>query len=144
MVLSPPLNMSAKWFKNHTAYTMAKMGMSMAVLGLSAEFRDYGIAVNALWPRTAIATAAGRNMIAGDDGMAMCRTVDIMADAAYVVLVSPSSECTGNFFIDDKVLAHVGVRDLDKYSVTPGNKNFMPDYFIEPEDGDGVGLVSKL
>ena len=97
--LSPPLNMKAHWFKNHVAYTMAKYGMSMCVLGMSAEFEDEGIAINALWPRTAIATAA-INMIGGPAMMAGCRTVDIMADAAHLILTRDSRTCTGNFFLD--------------------------------------------
>jgi citronellol/citronellal dehydrogenase len=118
LTLSPPLSMKAKWFKNHVAYTMAKYGMSMCVLGMSEEFKREGIAVNALWPRTAIDTAA-LQMIPGVD-TAACRTPEILADAAHVILNRPSAECTGNFFVDDEVLASVGVTDLDKYAVLTG------------------------
>ena len=127
--LSPPLSMKAVWFKNHVAYTMAKYGMSMCVLGMSAEFKRDGIAVNALWPRTAIDTAA-LAMIPGVD-TAACRTPEILADAAYVILNRKSNECTGNFFVDDEVLASVGVTDLDKYSVVPGTTDFLLDFFLD-------------
>jgi len=127
--LSPPLSMKAVWFKNHVAYTMAKYGMSMCVLGMSAEFKRDGIAVNALWPRTAIDTAA-LAMIPGVD-TAACRTPEILADAAYVILNRPSAECTGNFFVDDEVLASVDVTDLDKYSVVPGTTDFLLDFFLD-------------
>jgi len=127
--LSPPLDMSAKWFANHVAYTMAKFGMSMCVLGMSEEFRDDGIAFNALWPRTGIATAAIRNALAGDEGMKMCRTPDIMADAAYAIFGRSSREATGNFYIDDEVLAAEGVTDLSGYAMTPGAQ-LLPDFFV--------------
>lgn len=127
--LSPPLNMSAKWFQNHVAYTMAKYGMSMCVLGMAAEFADAGIAANALWPRTGIATAAIANL-GGDVMMASCRKPEIMGDAAWWILTQPSRECTGNFFIDDDVLAKHGVTDFEQYAVTPGAK-LMPDFFID-------------
>lgn len=127
--LSPPLSMSAKWFQHHVAYTMAKYGMSMCVLGMSEEFRRDGIAVNALWPRTAIDTAA-LAMIPGVD-TAACRTPEILSDSAYVILNRVSKECTGNFFIDDEVLASVGITDLDKYSVVPGTTDFLLDFFID-------------
>ncbi len=127
--LSPPLSMKAVWFKNHVAYTMAKYGMSMCVLGMSAEFKRDGIGVNALWPRTAIDTAA-LAMIPGVD-TAACRTPEILADAAYVILNRPAADCTGNFFVDDEVLASVGITDLDKYSVVPGTKDFLLDFFLD-------------
>jgi citronellol/citronellal dehydrogenase len=127
--LSPPLSMKAKWFQHHVAYTMAKYGMSMCVLGMSEEFRKTGIAVNALWPRTAIDTAA-LQMIPGVD-TAACRTPEILADAAYVILNRISKECTGNFFVDDEVLASVGVTELDKYSVVPGTTDFLLDFFLD-------------
>jgi citronellol/citronellal dehydrogenase len=127
--LAPPLSMKAKWFKNHTAYTMAKYGMSMCVLGMSEEFRRDGIAVNALWPRTAIDTAA-LAMIPGVD-TAACRTPEILADAAYIILNRPANEATGNFYVDDEVLASEGVTDLDKYSVVPGTKDFLLDFFLD-------------
>ncbi len=129
LTLSPPLSMKAKWFQHHVAYTMAKYGMSMCVLGMSEEFRKTGIAVNALWPRTAIDTAA-LQMIPGVD-TAACRTPEILADAAYVILNRESKECTGNFFVDDEVLASVGVTDLDKYSVVPGTTDFLLDFFLD-------------
>jgi citronellol/citronellal dehydrogenase len=129
LTLSPPLSMKAKWFQHHVAYTMAKYGMSMCVLGMSEEFRKSGIAVNALWPRTAIDTAA-LQMIPGID-TAACRTPEILADAAYVILNRVSKECTGNFFVDDEVLASVGVTDLEKYSVVPGTTDFLLDFFLD-------------
>jgi citronellol/citronellal dehydrogenase len=127
--LAPPLSMKAKWFKNHTAYTLAKYGMSMCVLGMSEEFRRDGIAVNALWPRTAIDTAA-LAMIPGVD-TAACRTPEILADAAYIILNRPANEATGNFYVDDEVLASEGVTDLDKYAVVPGTKDFLLDFFLD-------------
>jgi len=129
LTLSPPLSMKAKWFQHHVAYTMAKYGMSMCVLGMSEEFRKTGIAVNALWPRTAIDTAA-LQMIPGID-TAACRTPEILADAAYVILNRVSKETTGNFFVDDEVLASVGITDLDGYSVVPGTKDFLLDFFLD-------------
>lgn len=127
--LSPPLDMKPHWFGNHVAYTMAKFGMSMCVLGMAEEFKDDGVAFNALWPRTGIATAAIRNALAGDEGMLMCRTPDIMADAAYWIFNQPSKACTGNFFIDDVVLYGAGERDFDQYRVDP-TKQLMPDFFV--------------
>ena len=127
--LSPPLSMKPVWFKNHVAYTMAKYGMSMCVLGMSAEFKRDGIGVNALWPRTAIDTAA-LAMIPGVD-TAACRTPEILADAAYVILNRPAADCTGNFFVDDEVLASEGITDLDKYAVVPGTKDFLLDFFLD-------------
>jgi citronellol/citronellal dehydrogenase len=127
--LSPPLSMKPKWFKNHVAYTMAKYGMSMCVLGMSEEFKRDGIAVNALWPRTAIDTAA-LQMIPGVD-TAACRTPEILSDSAYIILNRNSKECTGNFFVDDEVLASEGITDLEKYSVVPGTKDFLLDFFLD-------------
>ena len=129
LTLSPPLSMKAKWFQHHVAYTMAKYGMSMCVLGMSEEFRKEGIAVNALWPRTAIDTAA-LQMIPGVD-TAACRTPEILADAAYIILNRESKGCTGNFFVDDELLASEGITDLDKYSVVPGTKDFLLDFFLD-------------
>ena len=129
LTLSPPLSMKAKWFQHHVAYTMAKYGMSMCVLGMSEEFRKTGIAINALWPRTAIDTAA-LQMIPGVD-TAACRTPEILADAAYVILNRESKDCTGNFFVDDEVLASVGITDLEKYSVVPGTTDFLLDFFLD-------------
>jgi citronellol/citronellal dehydrogenase len=127
--LSPPLSMEARWFAPHVAYTMAKFGMSMCVLGMAEEFSRDGIAVNALWPRTAIATAAVRNLLGGDAAIKGSRKPEIMADAAHVILTRPSRECTGNFFVDDEVLASVGITDLDPYAVEPGAP-LIPDFFI--------------
>ncbi len=127
--ISPPLNMDAKWFAPHVAYTMAKYGMSMCVLGMSEELKKAGIAVNALWPRTAIATAAVQNLLGGDQAIRGSRKPEIMADAAHAVLVRPSRDATGNFYIDDEVLAAEGVTDLEKYAVTPGAP-LMMDFFL--------------
>jgi len=129
LTLSPPLSMKAKWFQHHVAYTMAKYGMSMCVLGMSEEFKKEGIAVNALWPRTAIDTAA-LQMIPGVD-TAACRTPEILADAAYIILNRESKGCTGNFFVDDELLASEGITDLEKYSVVPGTKDFLLDFFLD-------------
>ncbi|KQW65581.1 MAG: NAD(P)-dependent oxidoreductase [Methylibium sp.] len=127
--MSPPLSMKPHWFKNHVAYTMAKYGMSECTLGHAAEFRSQGIAVNSLWPRTAIATAA-LQMIPGID-IARCRTPEILADAAWLVLTSDAKAVTGNFFIDDTLLAQHGITDLEQYSVTPGTKDFVLDFFVD-------------
>jgi len=127
--LSPPLSMKVQWFAPHVAYTMAKYGMSMCVLGMAEEFKSEGIAVNALWPRTAIATAAVRNLLGGDESLRGCRTPDIMADAAYAILTRPSRECTGNFFVDEDLLRADGVTDFERYAVAPGHELF-PDFFV--------------
>ena len=127
--LSPPLSMKAKWFAPHVAYTMAKYGMSMCVLGMAEELKPDGIAVNALWPRTVIATAA-LNLIPMANP-ALGRKPEIMADAAHAILNRDARECTGHFFIDDEVLAEAGVTNLDDYAVTPGNKKFLPDFFVD-------------
>lgn len=127
--MSPPLSMKAHWFEHHTAYTMAKYGMSMCTLGHAAEFKPLGIAVNSLWPRTAIATAA-LQMIPGID-VAKCRKPEILADAAYFILTSDARATSGNFFIDDELLARHGVTELEKYSVVPGTKDFIPDFFLD-------------
>ena len=127
--LSPPLSMKAVWFKNHVAYTMAKYGMSMCVLGMAEEFKRDGIAVNALWPRTVIDTAA-LQMIPGIDALAG-RKPEILADAAHIIFNRDAKECTGNFFVDDMVLANEGITDLEKYSVTPGTKDFLLDFFLD-------------
>ena len=127
--LSPPLSMKAVWFKNHVAYTMAKYGMSMCVLGMAEEFKRDGIGVNALWPRTVIDTAA-LQMIPGIDALAG-RTPQILADAAHIIFNRDAKECTGNFFVDDTLLASEGITDLEKYSVTPGTKDFLLDFFLD-------------
>ena len=129
LTLSPPLSMNPKWFKPHLAYTMAKYGMSMCVLGLSEELRKDGVGVNALWPRTAIDTAA-LAMIPGVD-TDFCRTPAILADSAYIVLNRPAAECTGNFFVDDELLASEGITDLEKYSVKAGTTEFLLDFFLD-------------
>jgi citronellol/citronellal dehydrogenase len=128
LTLSPPLDMNPKWFKRHVAYTMAKYGMSLCVLGMSEEFKNDGIAVNALWPRTVILTAA-LAMLGGMAPPESCRKPEIMADAAHVILTRDSRSHTGNFYIDDEVLASVGVTDLEKYAVQPGHK-LMGDLFL--------------
>ena len=128
LTLSPPLNMNPRWLAPHVAYTMAKYGMSMCVLGHAAEFRQYGIAVNALWPRTVIQTAA-LQMIPGIKPE-HCRTPEIMADAAYQILLADAKTTTGNFFIDEEVLKEAGVTDLGKYSVVTGSRELMPDLFL--------------
>jgi citronellol/citronellal dehydrogenase len=127
--LSPPLDMKEKWFAPHVAYTMAKYGMSLCVLGMAGEFRSAGVAVNALWPRTVIATAAVQNLLGGDATMRGSRKPEIMADAAHAILTRPSRECTGNFFIDDEVLASAGVTDLSGYQMIPGAE-LIPDFFV--------------
>lgn len=129
LTLSPPLNLNPQWFKNHVAYTMAKYGMSMCVLGMAEEFRDAGIAVNALWPRTVIATAA-LAMLDGVVKPEQCRTPEILADAAHAILCRDSRSCTGNFFIDEEVLAEAGINDLEGYAVRPGETLFA-DLFLD-------------
>jgi citronellol/citronellal dehydrogenase len=141
--LSPPLDMNPRWFGTHVAYTMAKFGMSMCVLGMAEEFKADGIAFNALWPRTGIATAAIRNALAGDEGMRRCRTPDIMADAAYAVFNKKAREFSGNFLIDDSFLYAEGLRDFDQYRVD-ATQPLMPDFFV-PEDAappPGVSLAA--
>jgi citronellol/citronellal dehydrogenase len=127
--LSPPLNMEEKWFAPHVAYTMAKFGMSMCVLGMAGELRKYGIAVNALWPRTTIATSAVQNLLGGDAVVKGSRKPSIMGDAAYAIFAKPSKEVTGQFFIDDEVMAAEGKTDLSEYAVDPTAKLF-PDFFV--------------
>lgn len=130
LTLSPPLNMDAKWFAPHLAYTMAKFGMSMCTLGLAEELKKDGIAANSLWPVTAIATAAVRNLLGGEEAIKGCRKPEIVADAAYWILTQDSKTCSGNFFTDEQVLAKAGVTDLDKYAVTPGEK-LVSDIFLD-------------
>ncbi len=129
LTLSPPLSMKPKWFKNHVAYTMSKYGMSMCVLGMAEEFKRDGIGVNALWPRTVIDTAA-LQMIPGVD-TDFCRTPEILADAAYLILNRDGKDCSGNFFVDDELLASAGITDLAKYSVKPGTTDFLLDFFLD-------------
>jgi citronellol/citronellal dehydrogenase len=140
LMLSPPLDMSPRWFEGHVAYTMAKFGMSMCVLGMAAEFKADGIAFNALWPRTGIATAAIRFALAGDEGMKQCRTVEIMADAAHAIFEKNSREFTGNFLIDDSFLYAEGERDFDKYRVDP-TARLMPDFFVPADSPPPPGVV---
>jgi citronellol/citronellal dehydrogenase len=128
--LSPPINLNPKWFAGHVAYTMSKYGMSMIVLGLAEELKKYKIAVNSLWPKTTIATAAVENLLGGDFLIQKSRTPEIVADAAYYILNNPSSECTGNFFIDEEVLSKEGVTDFNKYAVNPQN-SLMNDLFLD-------------
>ena len=127
--LSPPLDFDVKWFANHSAYTLAKYGMSVYAWAMASEFKDQGIAFNCLWPRTGIATAAIQNILGGEEGMKRCRKPEIMADAAHAILSRPARACTGNFFIDDEVLAAEGVTDLASYAVSPGTP-LMPDFFV--------------
>ena len=128
--LSPPLNMEERWFAPHVAYTMAKFGMSMCVLGWAGELRDAGIAANALWPKTTIATAAVNNLLGGDALMKRSRTPEIMGDAAHWILTQPSRECSGNFFIDEDILMEkMGVKDLTKYAVDP-SQDLQADFFV--------------
>ena len=129
LTLSPPLNLKPRWLAPHVAYTMAKYGMSMCVLGMAEEFRADGIAVNALWPRTVIATAA-LQMIPGVD-VGRARKPEIMADAAYAILTRDPRAYTGNFYIDEEVLRADGVQDLDRYAVTPGTRDFLTDLFLD-------------
>ncbi len=129
LMLSPPLNMEERWFAPHVAYTMAKFGMSMCVLGMAGEFRAQGVAVNALWPRTTIATAAVRNLLGGEQMVSTSRKPEIIADAAHWILTQPSREHTGRFFIDDEVMEMAGVTDLSGYAVTPGAQ-LTPDFFV--------------
>jgi citronellol/citronellal dehydrogenase len=127
--LSPPINMDMKWFSNHLAYTISKYNMTMMALGLAAELKKFNIAANALWPKTTIATAAVQNLLGGQMLMNMSRTPEIMADAAYYILTKASTQCTGNTFIDEEVLASEGIVDLSKYSVVPGAQLYT-DLFV--------------
>lgn len=140
LALSPPLDLSPHWFGPHVAYTMAKYSMSLAMLGMADEFRQDGIACNGLWPRTGIATAAIEFALTGKDGLAHCRTPEIMADAAHAIFTSPSRELTGRFLIDDSFLYERGVRDFEKYSVAPG-KPLMPDFFVPADSVPPPGVV---
>jgi citronellol/citronellal dehydrogenase len=140
LMLSPPLDMKAKWFEHSTAYTMAKYGMSMCVLGLAGELRSAGIAVNALWPRTTIATAAVGNLLGGDAMMRASRTPEIMADAAHAVFTRLSREFTGHFCIDDKLLYASGVRDFERYRVDP-SVPLMSDFFVPDDDMPPPGVT---
>ena len=127
--LSPPVNPDPKWLINHVAYTISKYNMTMIALGLSGELKKYSVAANTLWPKTTIATAAVRNLLGGEMLIQMSRTPEIIADSAYYILQRPSSECTGNTFIDEEVLAQEGITDLEKYAVVPGGKLYT-DLFL--------------
>jgi citronellol/citronellal dehydrogenase len=131
LTLSPPLNLDPKWFGPHVAYTIAKYGMSMCTLGMAEEFRADGVAFNSLWPRTIVATAAVQNLLGGDAAMARSRRPEVMADAAHAIFCRPSRECTGNFFIDDEVLAEAGITDLTGYRYGDAREeDLAPDLFI--------------
>ncbi len=127
--LSPPLNMDPKWFGSYVAYTMSKYGMSMCVLGMAEEFKRKGVAVNALWPKTTIATAAVKNILGGEELMKSSRTPDVVADAAYHILIKDSKTCTGNFFLDEEVLVEAGISNFDAYAVDP-SVSLTPDLFL--------------
>jgi citronellol/citronellal dehydrogenase len=148
VVISPPLDMSARWFAGHLGYSIAKYGMSLCVLGLAEELKKDGIAVNALWPRTTVATAAIRNVLGGDKLMAMSRTPDIMADAAHLLFQQPSRRFTGRVLIDDTFLHEVGnVTDFDKYRIDK-TKPLAPDFFVPadsiPPPGVKLARISEL
>ena len=140
LMLSPPLDMAPRWFAGHVAYSMAKFGMSMCVLGMAEEYKADGIAFNALWPRTGIATAAIRFALAGDDGMKACRTVEIMGDAAHAIFEKPAKSFSGNFLIDDSFLYAEGERDFQKYRVDP-NTPLMADFFVPADSVPPPGVV---
>jgi citronellol/citronellal dehydrogenase len=129
LTLSPPLNLEPRWFGPHVAYSLAKFGMSLCALGHAEEFESDGIAVNTLWPRAVVATAAVQNLLGGDEAIRRSRKPEIMADAAHVILTKPSREFTGNFCIDEDVLRAAGVTDLEAYSCTPGSE-LLPDFFV--------------
>lgn len=135
--LAPPLDMASKWFAPHVAYTIAKMGMSLCTLGMSQELAPLGIAVNSLWPLTAIDTAAVRNVLGGDSLSKSSRTVDIMADAAYAILTQVATDTTGQFFIDEVLLREQGVTDFERYAVAPGEP-LMRDFFVPDDTAESV------
>jgi citronellol/citronellal dehydrogenase len=139
LMLSPPLDMREKWFAPHTAYSIAKFGMSLVVLGLAGELRSKGIAVNALWPRTTIATAAVKNLLGGDQVVNRSRTPEILADAAYCVFRKPAHGFSGNFLIDDTFLAAEGVTNFDRYRVDP-HQPLLQDFFVPDESSPPVGV----
>jgi citronellol/citronellal dehydrogenase len=140
LMISPPLDMKEKWFAPHTAYSMAKFGMSLVVLGLAGELRGKGIAVNALWPRTLIATAAVQNLLGGAAMAARGRKPDIMADAAYAIFNKPSRQFTGRFVIDDSFLAENGVADFERYRVDP-TQSLAPDFFVPDDSAPPPGVI---
>jgi len=128
--ISPPLNLNPKWFEGHAAYTLAKYAMSVWVLGMSREFAERNVAFNALWPCTAIATAAVRNLLGGEKAIRACRKPEIIGDAAWSIITRPSRQCTGNFFTDEAVLAEEGETDLDQYAVQSGTP-LLQDFFLD-------------
>ena len=130
LTLSPPIELADKWFENHTAYTLSKYGMSMLMFGLAAELRPHGVAVNALWPRTIIATAAVQNLLGGNAMMKKARWPSVVADASYYILSQDPGEASGQFYIDEDVLLRYGVTDIGQYAVDPGEE-LAPDIFIE-------------
>jgi citronellol/citronellal dehydrogenase len=140
LMLSPPLDMSPKWFAPHVAYTMAKFGMSLCVLGMAEEFRGAGIAFNALWPRSAIATAAVEFALTGKEGLRGCRTPAILADAAYAIFNKPARSFTGQFLIDDTFLYGEGERDFERYRVDPSTP-LLPDFFVPESSAPPPGVV---
>ncbi len=142
LMLSPPLDLKEKWFAGHTAYSMAKYGMSLVVLGLAGELRGKGIAVNALWPRTTIATAAVKNLLGGDALMRASRTPEILADAARLIFLEDAKAFTGNFLIDDTFLFENGVRDFDRYRVDP-SVDLAPDFFVPDDSAPPVSLKKR-
>ena len=131
ITLSPPLNMDPRWLKGHVGYTIAKYGMSMCTIGMAEEFRDDGIAFNALWPRTIIATAAVQNLLGGDEAMARSRRPELVADAAHAIVTRPSRECTGNLFLAEDVLAEEGITDMAAYSYGAEAADPIPDLFVD-------------
>jgi len=131
LMISPPLSLSPRWYAPHVAYTMSKMGMSLCVLGMAEEFRSSGIAVNALWPKTAIATAAVQNLLGGEAALRRCRSAEIMADAAYSILSEELPRGTGQFLIDEEVLRSVGVRDFSSYLIGSTEGELLPDFFLD-------------
>jgi citronellol/citronellal dehydrogenase len=145
LMLSPPLDIQEKWFAPHTAYSMAKYGMSLVVLGLAGELRDKGIAVNALWPRSTIATAAIRNLLGGEALMRRSRRPEILADAAYAIFKKPAKEFTGHFLIDDSFLSTEGVSDFEPYRVDP-REALASDFFVpdDPPPPPGVSVVARI
>lgn len=148
LMMSPPLDMHPRWFGGHVAYSIAKYGMSLCVLGMAEDFRKDGVAVNALWPRTTIATAAIKNVLGGDKLMRMSRTPEILADAAHLIFQQPSREFTGQFLIDDTFLSSVGsVTDFEKYRIDPAMP-LAPDFFVpadsKPPHGVRIARLSEL
>lgn len=143
LTLCPPPSLDPKWYKGTLPYTLAKMGMSFATIGLAEDFREHGVAANALWPRTAIDTAAIRHELGGDAMIKHCRTTDIVADSAHAILTRDATSCTGNFFLDDEVLAEEGVTDLDPYAIEPGHP-LMLDFYLDSGPGGTMDGYMRL